>query len=149
MELVKVGNTVITVGQFAERLADQSPYLRARYQSSERRREFLENMIDFELLAVEAKRRGYDTRPEVEYERKQKMVQMMMRQLFAERGGKMSSVSDGDIKAYYDQHKDEFRKPRQVRASHILFKEKDRNTAQTVLKRLLSEPENMQRLTKW
>ncbi|HEY2736708.1 MAG TPA: peptidyl-prolyl cis-trans isomerase, partial [Polyangiales bacterium] len=49
--LVKVGDTKITLGEFAERLGNQLPYLRARYHSPERRREFLENMVRFELLA--------------------------------------------------------------------------------------------------
>src|SRR5688572_1316361 len=43
--LVEVGSTKITLGEFAERLGSQSPYLRARYHSPERKREFLDNMV--------------------------------------------------------------------------------------------------------
>ena len=56
--LVKVGDRTITVGEFADRLASQSPYLRARFESPERRREFLDNLVRYELLVYEAKRRG-------------------------------------------------------------------------------------------
>ena len=58
--LATVGETEITVGEMAARLSDQSPYLRARYDSPERRREFLDNMIRFELLAQEAERLGQE-----------------------------------------------------------------------------------------
>src|SRR3954447_7735780 len=43
--LAKIGDTSITLGDFADRLGNQSPYLRARYGSPERRREFLDNMV--------------------------------------------------------------------------------------------------------
>ena len=62
--LAKVGDTTITVKEFADRLASQSPYLRARYNSAERRKEFLDNMVRFELLAIEARKRGLHEQPE-------------------------------------------------------------------------------------
>lgn len=117
--LATVGDTKITLGQFAERLGSQSPYLRARYNSVERRREFLDNMIKFELLALEAKRRGHDEREEVVRVREQRMVQQMMKELFDEQGVKLSDITDQEIQAYYDAHRVEFHKPAQVRASQI------------------------------
>lgn len=132
--LVKVGDTTITVGEFAERLAEQSPYLRARYNSAERRREFLENLVRFELLAAEARRRGYTKSPEVERTRKQVMIQQMMKADFEE-GIRLSDVTEEQIRAYYDANPSEFNKPEQVRASHILFH--DRATAQRVLQQIL------------
>jgi peptidyl-prolyl cis-trans isomerase C len=140
--LVKVGDTTITVGQFAERLATQSPYLRARYQNADRRREFLDNMVEFELLAIEAKKQGFDKKPDVERAKKQKMVQKLMKSLFDEKGGQVSDVTEAEISAYFDRHKDEYQKPEQVRASHILFK--DKALGQRVLKQLLAAPEDMQ-----
>jgi peptidyl-prolyl cis-trans isomerase C len=139
--LVKVGDTSITVGQFAERLASQSPYLRARYQNPERRREFLDNMVEFELLAAEAKKGGYDKKPEVERAKKQKIVQKMMKALFDEKGAQVSEVTDDEIQAYFDQHQDEFQKSEQVRASHILVK--DKAVGQKVLKQALAAPDDM------
>src|ERR1044071_2016871 len=88
--LAKVGDTTITLGEFADRLGSQSPYLRARYQSPERRREFLDNMVRFELLALEAKKRGQDKLPDVQRVREQMMVQQMMKELFDDQGVKLS-----------------------------------------------------------
>jgi peptidyl-prolyl cis-trans isomerase C len=122
--IAKVGDTTITVGEFAERLAGQSPYLRARYNSPERKKEFLDNMVRFELLALEAQKRGLDKEPEVARVRRQMMVQQMMTELFDEKGVKLSDIPDAEIEAYYAEHQAEFNKPEQRRASHILCKAK-------------------------
>ncbi len=140
--LVKVGDTSITLGEFADRLGGQSPYLRARYNSPERRREFLDNMVRFELLALEAQKRGYEKTTDVDRVRQQMMVQQMMQDLFDKQGVKLSDVSDDEIKAYYDANKSEFEKPAQVRASQILVK--DKATADKLLKQLKDKPADMQ-----
>jgi peptidyl-prolyl cis-trans isomerase C len=122
--IAKVGATTITVGEFADRLSSQSPYLRARYSSPERKREFLDNMVRFELLAIEAEKRGLDKQPEVDRVKRQMMVQQMMTELFDEKGVKLSDIPDAEIEAYYKEHAAEFNKPEQRRASHILCKTK-------------------------
>jgi parvulin-like peptidyl-prolyl isomerase len=132
--LAKIGDTTITLGEFADRLGNQSPYLRARYGSPERRREFLDNMVRFELLALEAKKRGQEQQPDVERVRRQMMVQEMMKQMFDDNGVKLSDITDDEIKAYYDAHAAEFHKPAQRRASHILYKDKAK--AEAALKKL-------------
>lgn len=138
--LVKIGNESITVGEFAERLADQSPYLRARYNSPERRREFLDNLIRFELLAAEAHRRNYDKLPDVERTRKQVMIQQMMKAEFEDRV-RLEDITDQEIRTYYEAHPEEFNKPEQVRASIIVMR--DRAAAQRVLSQILAAPNDV------
>lgn len=140
--LATVGDTTITLGQFAERLGSQSPYLRARYTSPERRREFLDNMIRFELLALEAKRRGHDQHEDVARVRRQVMVQQMMKEMFDEKGIQLGDVTDPEIAAYYEAHRDEFSKPAQVRASQILVAQ--RSEAEQILAKVKSAPDDMQ-----
>lgn len=140
--LAKVGETVITLGDFADRLAGQSPYLRARYASPDRRKEFLDNMVRFELLALEAKKRGHEQQAEVDRVRRQMMVQQMMKEMFDDKGVKLSDITDAEIKAYYDANPAEFRKPAQRRASHILFKDKAK--AEAALKKLQAAPDDME-----
>jgi peptidyl-prolyl cis-trans isomerase C len=140
--LVKVGDQTITLGEFAERLGGQSPYLRARYNSPERRREFLDNMVRFELLALEASKRGFDKTEDVARIRKQMMVQQMMQDLFDKQGVKLSDITDAEIKTYYDNNQSEFQKPAQVRASHIQFK--DKAAAEKILKELKAKPADME-----
>jgi peptidyl-prolyl cis-trans isomerase C len=135
--LVVIGDKTITVGDFAEQLAEKSPYLRARYQSPERRRELLEELVKFELLASEAKRRGLDRSEEVQRTKRQLMVQQMMKAEFEDKV-KLSDISEAEITAYYAAHPEEFNKPAQVRASAIVVK--DEAKARKLLKQLQAKP---------
>ena len=140
--LVTVGDKAITLGDFADRLGSQSPYLRARYTSPERRREFLDNMVRFELLAIEASKKGLDKSPTVVRVRKQMMVQRRMTELFEEKGVKLADISDDEINAYYTAHQGEFTKPAQMRASHIVVKK--RALADRLLAERKAKPGDMQ-----
>lgn len=119
--LFEVGGRKITVGEYADRLHALSPYLRARYTSVERRREFLENMIRFELLATAAEERGLLQSPEVQRTRQDKMIEAMMEKLFADGELKPAPVSEQAIADYYAQHKGDFVQPPQVRASQVVL----------------------------
>jgi len=139
--LVQIGDRTITVGDFAALLADQSPYLRSRYNSPERRREFLDNQIRFELLAAEAERRGLTDRPEVVRSRKQMMIQRMMNDLIYE-PNRISDITDAEVQAYYDEHIEDYQQPAQVRASHILIR--NRRLAGRLLERVKASEDDIQ-----
>ncbi len=128
--LVKVGDRTITVGEFADRLASQSPYLQARFESPERRREFLDNLVRYELLVYEARRRGYANEPEVLHTQRNLMIQELIKQE-VDVPLENSEVSDEEVKAAYEANPTEFDRPAQVRVSHILIK--DRKRAQKTL----------------
>jgi peptidyl-prolyl cis-trans isomerase C len=129
--LIVVGDTTVSVGQFAQQIAEKSPYLRARYASPERRRELLDELVKFELLAKEAARRGLDKSEEVQRAKRQVMVQQMMKAEFEDKV-KLSDITDQEIAAYYQAHPEEFNKPAQVRASQIVVR--DEAKAKRVLK---------------
>jgi peptidyl-prolyl cis-trans isomerase C len=135
--VAKIGDRVITAGDFADRLAEQSPYLRARYTSPERRRELLDNMVRFELLALEAERQGYFDRPEVRRAENRVLVEALMREEIDEKI-KLTDVTDGEIEAYYEANKAEYDQPEQVRISHILLE--SRAEAEALLRELLANP---------
>ena len=137
--LATIGSREITVGELAEELASKGSFLRTRYASPERRREFLDQMIRFELLAQEARRRGYHELPEVERTRKQMMIRRFLEERFAEITPE--SISDEDVQAFYASHEREFNTPEQVRASHIQVR--DRATAQRVLRELMASPQDL------
>jgi peptidyl-prolyl cis-trans isomerase C len=113
----------ITVGDFQDRINKQSPYIRARYTSLERKKEFLDNLIRFEVLAKEAKKRGLDQDPEVVRTMKQVMIQKLMKQEFETRV-KPEDVKDDEMKKFYEEHKTEYNKPEEVRVSAIIVKDK-------------------------
>ena len=129
--LAKIGDRTITVGEFADRLASQSPYLQARFESPERRREFLDNLVRYELLVYEAKRRGYVDDPEVERARRRVMIQELIQQEVDE-PLEAQPISDEEVQAAYESNPTEFDRPAQVRASDIFIK--DRAKAEAILK---------------
>lgn len=138
--LAKIGDRTITVGEFADEIASKGPFLRARYNSPERRRELLDQMIRFELLAQEADRAGYDDRPDVQRTRKQILIRRFLKQQYEDRI-QLSDVTDEEVRQYYEAHRDEFNKPEQVRASHILVR--SRSTAERVLRQILDNPSDV------
>jgi peptidyl-prolyl cis-trans isomerase C len=127
--LAKVDDVTISVGEFQDRINKQSPYVRARYTSLERKKEFLDNLVRFEVLAKEAERRGMAHDPEVVRTMKQVMIQKLLASEFDKM--KPEDVADAECKKYYDGHLDEFNKPEEVRVSSILVK--DANVAKKVL----------------
>jgi peptidyl-prolyl cis-trans isomerase C len=127
--LAKIDDVVITVGEFQDRINKQSPYVRARYTSLERKKEFLDNLVRFEVLAKEAQRRGLDKDAEVVRTMKQVMIQKLLKDEFDK--VKPEDISDADAKKFYDTHPEEFNKPEEVRVSSILVK--DEATAKKVL----------------
>jgi len=118
-QLAKVGDDVITVEDFEEKINAQGPFARPRFADPARRKEFLEGLIRQELLAQEAQRRGFDQDPEVQDALKKVMVQKLTR-LEYDSLVKQEDIKAEDIKKYYDSHPDEFHKPEMVRCSAAL-----------------------------
>jgi parvulin-like peptidyl-prolyl isomerase len=123
--LAKVGDRTITVGDFADRLASQSPYLRARFESPKRRKEFLDNLVRFELLVYEAKRLGYGDEPEIVRARRSAMIQQMVKKEVDEPLEGLK-ITDEEVQAVYDANPLEFDRPGQVRASDIFIEDRAR-----------------------
>lgn len=130
--IATIDDTVITVGDFQERINRQSPYIRARYTSLEQKREFLDNLIRFEVLAGEAFRRGLDKDPDVVRTMKQVMIQKLMKDEFENRINP-DDITDADMKKFYEEHRDEYNKPEEVRVSAVIVK--DKKTAGEVAKK--------------
>jgi parvulin-like peptidyl-prolyl isomerase len=116
--LAKVGDHEITLGEYAATLDRMDPYERLRYQSADRRKDLLNELVDLELLAQEARRRGLDKQPETQ----ERVRQMLRDELLAQVRGSAGSpdeVSDADARRYYDEHRDDFREPERRRVAHI------------------------------
>src|SRR4051812_18991541 len=115
-----VGNETITADEMKQRLNETSPFLRARYNTLDRKKEFLENLIRNELLAQEAVRQGYDKSPAVKEQMKRAMIQELIRhQLDEKLTG--ADIADDDLKKFYEAHVDDFVKPERARVFHIFL----------------------------
>lgn len=121
LPLAKVGDVTITLGDFQDRMSRQSPHIRARYTSIEQKKEFLDTLVRFEILAKEAYKRGLDKDAEVVSAMKQSMIERLMREEF-DSTVTADKILDSELKAYYDANVGEFAKPEMVRASAIILK---------------------------
>ena len=122
--VAKVGDEVITADELKHRLDETSPFLRARYNTLERKKEFLENLVRNELLAQEAARQGYDKSPAVKEQMKRAMIQELIKhQLDEKLTG--ADIAEADLKAFYDGHLDDFVKPERARVFHLVLAGKD------------------------
>jgi peptidyl-prolyl cis-trans isomerase C len=117
--LAKVGDREITLGEFAETLERMDPFERLRYQSADRRRQLLNEIIQVELLAEEAKRRGLDKQPETQERLRQMLKEELLRDLRRNVPGP-SDIPEADVHAYFDAHHDEFKEPERRRVAHLV-----------------------------
>jgi parvulin-like peptidyl-prolyl isomerase len=107
----------VTLEQLQSYIAQMNPPARTRLETPEKRREYAEGLARFELFALEARRRGLESDPEVQEAMKRAMVQQL---LFKEFDEKAPPVTPEEIAAYYESHKAEFVQPARARYSHLL-----------------------------
>jgi hypothetical protein len=111
------------------------PFDRLRYQTAEKRRELLNEMVDLELLAIEAKRRGLDKTPEA-----QESIRQVLRDAVLADARKAlptpTEIPIEEVRAYYDAHKDEYVEPERRRVSAIVMddEKKAKETLEAALK---------------
>lgn len=118
--VARVDDETITLGDFAETLDRMDPFDRLRYQTVEKRRDLLTEMVDLELLAIEARRRGLDKTPEA-----QESVRQVLRDAVLVEARKAlptpTEIPMEEVKAYYDARKDEYVEPERRRVSAIIL----------------------------
>jgi peptidyl-prolyl cis-trans isomerase C len=116
--VAQVGDVAITVCDMTEALNKMSPYLRKAYEAPQKRQQFLDNLIRFELIAQEAERRGYSNDEEVQRVRKQMMIQRLNKEL--QESVRLSDITEEEMRAYYEEHEADYHKAEMVRIARIL-----------------------------
>ena len=124
------GDDSITLEELKARLAEMSPYARARYQTLEQRKEYVDGVARFQMLAAEAQRRGLANDPEVVETAKKVMVQRLLQLELEE---KPNPVPDAQVAEYYEKHKSDYVKPEMVRLSHVFLGKDKKDKALEVL----------------
>jgi peptidyl-prolyl cis-trans isomerase C len=123
--LARVGDQVITLGDFAATLERMDRFERLRYQTEDRRRQLLQEMIDVELLAQEAERRGLHRTPEAEELVRQVLRDELLAQLRAQLPP-LESIPMSEVRAYYEAHRAEFQEPERRRIAAVVTRSEPR-----------------------
>lgn len=117
--IAKVGDKVITLGDYAAALDRMDQFDRLRYQSPERRRDLLKELVDIELLAAEAKKRGLADEPKT-----QEAIRQLLRDALLADARKTlptpTEIPAEEVKAYFDAHINDYREPERRRVSAII-----------------------------
>lgn len=142
--LARVGDHTITLGHYAAALERMDPLERIRYQTADRRQQLLDELINVELLAREAERRGLDRQPEVvelvrEYQRDE-----LLRRLNAS-APKPAEISAAEVNEYYQKHRMDFAEPERRRGAHIAL-ESEAKARQALAQAQAATPEGWQEL---
>ncbi len=137
--LAEIGDVKITVQEFQDTINSYTPYLRSKYNTPEMKKKKLEEMVRFELLAMEAKKKGYDKDPMVQRALRQSLIRELL-QAEVEDKIKLEDISEEEMKKYYEEHPEKYNKPAQRRVAHILVK--DKKLAEKVLAEALQDEMN-------
>ncbi len=139
--LAQVDDLVITAADLKELLARYAsqPFVLARYSTIEKKKELLDSLVRYDVLAIEARKRGYERDPEVLRVAKDKMVRLFLQQEVLEKV-KPSDVPEADVEKFYREHATDYVRPETVRISQILVK--DRGKALKVLAAVKAAPKS-------
>ena len=118
--LARVGDHTITLGDFEAALEHMDQFDRMRYQSAERRKELLGEMIDVMLLADEARAKGYDKDPVTQQELREILRDALLKQA-REGVPAPNEIPEEDVRAYFEAHRADFHDPERRRVSAIVL----------------------------
>lgn len=118
--LARVGPKAITLGDFTAALEHMDQFDRLRYQSPERRKELLEEMITVELLAAEATEKGYDKDPLAQQELRAILRDAMLAEARKD-APSPADVPEADVRAWFEAHRADYKDPERRRLSVIVL----------------------------
>ena len=132
--LVRVGETAITRGMFQAELEKIPPFQRRELETPQGKQQFLDRMVEMELLYKAALAAGLDEDPALQQEVERARRQILMRQYYRTHVQDAAQPDSAAVAAYYDGHQGEFAVQERLRARWILAA--DRAAAQALAKRL-------------
>ena len=131
--VVESKDFTISLHEFESIASTQSPSLQHSLMTEPASKlAFLDKLINMNLLAAEAKKRGFKNNPEIIAVKKNRLAALMQRNI--ENNIKITDPSDSEISKYYNDNIGMFNKPEKIRARQILLTDKIKATA--LLKKL-------------
>jgi peptidyl-prolyl cis-trans isomerase C len=121
----------ITLADLQAAVDRKTPDVKAALARPGGREAFLARVIDYDLLTLEAERRGYRDSPAVKQAEKQAAITAL---LTAERAAVTIDGDSPEVAAYFAAHPHDFERPGLRRPSHIQLR--DRAEAEALLKNL-------------
>ena len=124
--LAIVGERVITINDFKQAMRYQTPYFRSRYIPLSHKKVFLRQLVRFELLKLEAKRRKLDAHPAVKQTVTESMIKLLLRRVVQRL--KTFQVSEKEMRMHYKKHLQRYHKPERRHVRQIVIRVPDGST---------------------
>jgi EpsD family peptidyl-prolyl cis-trans isomerase len=122
--LVVVNGEEITISEYNDKLRRLSNYERARYRGEEGHRKFLEALIQQKVMVQKAREMGLDKNDEVQTKiaalMKEVTERVLIEALIKQEILDKVVVTDEEAKAYYDEHREEFKDKEKVKIRQII-----------------------------
>jgi tetratricopeptide (TPR) repeat protein len=107
--VARIGNREITMIDLENEIEKLPPSVQTQFKDRQGKLKFLQQYVGTELLYDTALRRGFDKDKEVIEGAFQIKKQLMINKLLTEEIPQDIQISEGEIKLYYDAHKDDFK----------------------------------------
>lgn len=131
--VAKVNGKEITRGDVLKFLNEMGPQMAMQFQSPEGIQRVVDEMVNQELLYLDAKKNALDE--EVEYKELLEATEITLLKNYAfNKAISTDAPTEDEIKNYYDNNKESFGNPESLTASHILVDTEDK--AKEVIKDL-------------
>lgn len=117
--VAQIGDVPITTEELERRIRDESPFTRVQLAEDAQKKQFVDRVLRFELLAQEGWRRKLHEDPKILEQFKQVVVKSMMEAELKKIEDQLE-VTDADLIAAYKERFDEFNKPATVRVAQIV-----------------------------
>jgi peptidyl-prolyl cis-trans isomerase C len=134
--LAEVNGGIITTADFKNEVETLPPYLRPMAETPEGKKELLDTMIIREIIMQQAQKDGLDKSKEVTDKLEELKKRIIVEAFLKKKVEAQTSLTDADLRKFYDQNKEKLKTGEQVRASHILVKSE--SEAQDILGQLKS-----------
>ncbi len=121
--LAEVSGTTITVDAFKKEMENLPPYLKPMTETADGKKEMLETMVIRELILQEAAKEGVENSPAVKDKIDELKKRLVVEAYLKKKVEEQATVSDVELKKFYDANTDKFKTGDQVKASHILLKD--------------------------
>ncbi len=121
-EVARINDRVITMAEFEREMEQLPPSLKALVVTDKGRREFLQKIIERELLLQEGVKKGFDRDEEILRKVEQFKQGLIIEALTEKLCAGKDEVSDKEVEAYYRGNKGQFSLGERVRVRHIMVK---------------------------
>jgi peptidyl-prolyl cis-trans isomerase C len=122
MPVAQVDKTPISLKKFNQQWARAAAMPQLNYQGPEGKQRLLDELVKRELILQEARRKGLDKDPALEEEVSTFRENLILQKFLKTEIENKVTISDEEIKAFYDNNMNQMRSQEESQVSHILVK---------------------------